>query len=167
MAPRKQRSDSIAGMREELAQPHAEDIAVPDLPGAEMLDAFGRECLARLYRENAEHWTEADLLMLVEAAAIQQQMHANRFVVMTTPPTIQHANGTIGKNPAHVYQFELIRALQTLLRDLGIRSKDVLNDRQKSPLDGKKRQPHRKTIGAKPIETHDDGSPNWESLRIN
>ncbi|WP_171099059.1 hypothetical protein [Ruegeria sp. HKCCD7255] len=76
-------------------------------------------------------------------------------------------NGTVGKNPIHVHQFELTRALQTLLRDLGIRSKDVLNDRLKSPLDGKKRQPHRKTIDAKPVATHDDGSPNWDSLRIN
>ncbi len=164
---RKQRSDSIAGIREELAKPHAEDIAVPDLRGAEMLDDIGRECLATLYRENAEHWTQADLLLLVEAASIQQQLYANRFTVLTTPPTIQHSNGTVGKNPAHVFQFELTRALQTVLRDLGIRSKDVLNDRQKSPLDGHKRQPHRKSIGAKKIDTHKDGSPNWDSLLMN
>lgn len=152
-----QRSDSTTALVEAARAPDPDNIPIPNLSGSEILDKNGKQFLADLYRAGADRWSAGDLLLLLEAAHFSQQVHTNRMLMAMVPSTVQHKNGKVGRHPIHVAHFEMVRQLQTLLRDLNIRSKDGASPTQAvTPGSQANRQ----------LQQSDSGSPDWDSLRI-
>ncbi|CUJ87678.1 hypothetical protein PH7735_00801 [Shimia thalassica] len=158
---RKPRKDTIS---QRVAAANAPDRSLDTAPlvaSAEFLDERGRDFLNAIYREDPGRWTEGDLALLVEAAHVQQQMYANRIVAAMVPAVVTLANGVITKNPIHVLQMDLCRQLQTLLRDLGIRSRDG-----HAPPAGVSR-PTTTHAQGQTLPTDSEGNPDWSTLLMN
>ncbi|NOD35696.1 MULTISPECIES: hypothetical protein [unclassified Ruegeria] len=127
--PRKQhktRKDSLTGLRQAAQADEPASIEPPAVPGVEVLNDVGKQFYAQVYQSNADGWSIGDLAMIVEMAFVQQQLHDNRIVCSMLPPIFTHPNGITGKHPVHTHQAELTKQLQTLARDIGLRSKDGL-----------------------------------------
>lgn len=122
---RKAAADSL---EQELADARAPDLSTlppPDVDGVECLDDVGRRFYAETYRTDPSRFTTGDLSMLVEAAHTFQLMTSNRRVLrMGQPLVVTLNNGMMARNPLYTAQQELTRQFQTLMRDLGVRSKD-------------------------------------------
>jgi hypothetical protein len=121
---RKAASDSLRGQLEAAQASDHSTTPVPKLAGDECLTDIGKGFLADLYRSDPDRWTTGDLVLMVEAAFIHQQLHTNRMVCAITPPTVVLNNGVMGRHPNHIYQADLTKSLQTILRDMGVRAKD-------------------------------------------
>ena len=121
---RKLRSDSTASLVQAAQARDTTTDSCPPIIGDDALNDVGRALLNDLYRVDPTRWTAADLMMLLESASLLQAMHKNRKIVADSDTMTTHPNGTVGRHPAHVAQQEMGRQLQTLMRDLNIRSKD-------------------------------------------
>ena len=121
---RKPASDST---HQQLLDAQAPDISAkmpPRIAGDECLTAEGKLFFARLWRNGADKWSEADLWMVLEVAYVQQQLTQNRRQAVMTPALVTLSNGVVARSPIHTIRHELANTLQKLLRDLGIRSRD-------------------------------------------
>jgi hypothetical protein len=121
---RKPASDSATKLRLDAQAPDNTTVQPPAFSGTESLSQIGLEFYATLYRSDPSRWTDADLWLLVEAAHVQQLLTENRKALVGSETTVTLSNGMLARNPLLILQSDLTRQLQTLLRDLGIRSKD-------------------------------------------